>query len=218
MTNIPTYIKIHGIKRKAVHQRSFQEGEQMMKQKKGIIISLLFIFTVGILCGYLAANSVGTKEKPVSDNQETPICDNNEFADIQKKELSIDPDFFEVDALKYNHNHLNTKIHLTEKGRLYNATELFSTEYTVSVTLVNNQFDEPYLFFDNIVWDINEDLNIDLVIDTKEINDKDMLSDFNKQLELMKSGKEHNIMYRVEVVSQLNPNNTMRTIGMLYEK
>lgn len=107
---------------------------------------------------------------------------------------------------------------MTEKGRLYNATELFSTEYTVSVTLVNNQFDEPYLFFDNIVWDINEDLNIDLVTDTKEINDKDMLSDFNKQLELMKSGKEHNIMYRVEVVSQLNPNNTMRTIGILYEK
>lgn len=182
----------------------------MMKQKKWIIVSFIGVFTIGILCGYLAAKGTINKEVQTSENKE--------FTNIQKKELSIYPDFFEVDSLKYSNSHLNTKIHLNEKGKLYNATELFSSKYNISVFLINNQSDEPYMIFDDIVWDINEDLNVDLIIDPNEIKDKDMLSDFNKQLKIMKSGADHNITYRVEVVPQNNPNNTMKTIGMLYEK
>ena len=182
-----------------------------MKQKNWRIVSLPGVFVIGILCGYLISKSTINKTA-AGKKPET------EFVDIQKNELSIYPDFFDVDSLVYNNDHLTTKIKLTEKGKLYNTTNLFSNQYTVTVALINNESEEPYIIFDEIIWDINKDLNVDVAIDLNEITDKGVLADFNKQLNEMKNGSDHNIQYNIEVVPKNNPNNIMRTIGMLHEK
>lgn len=73
-----------------------------------------------------------------------------EFSDVQKNELSIYRDFYEVDDLKYDNGHLNTKIYLNDKGELYNRTQLFTQRYNVTISLKNNQTDEVYISFDKL--------------------------------------------------------------------
>lgn len=73
-----------------------------------------------------------------------------EFSDVQKNELSIYRDFYEVDDLKYDNGHLNTKIYLNDKVELYNRTQLFTQRYNVTISLKNNQTDEVYISFDKL--------------------------------------------------------------------
>ncbi len=70
-----------------------------MKQINWKIVSLLGVFVIGILCGYLISKS--TINKTAADKKPE-----TEFVDIQKNELSIYPDFFDVDSLVYNNDHL----------------------------------------------------------------------------------------------------------------
>ena len=90
--------------------------------------------------------------------------------------------------------------------------------YKVNISLINNQSDEIYVVFDEIDWNINETLNINLKINEEEIKDKSKLSDLEKQLEKMENNQTHEIMYCVEVVPENNSQNIMRTIGMLNTK
>lgn len=158
-----------------------------------------------MICGYTA-------------NQAISHSNSIEFKDVQKNELSIYSDFFNVDDLIYTNNHLNTKIYLNEKGKIYNSTDLFTKNYKVNVSLIDNQSDEAYIIFDEINWNINEDLSIDFNMNEEKINDKMISSDFENQLNQMQNKKSHNIMYRIEIMPENNSQNIMRTIGMLHAK
>ncbi|UTY39612.1 hypothetical protein NMU03_01920 [Allocoprobacillus halotolerans] len=177
----------------------------MGKQKRKFIILLCIIYLFGTACGYITSR--------ISQSNNTL-----EFVDVQKNELSIYYDFFDIDDLVYVKDHLNTKIYLNEKGDLYNRTNLFLQNYKVNISLINNQSDEIYVVFDEIDWNINETLNINLKINEEEIKDKSKLSDLEKQLEKMENNQTHEIMYCVEVVPENNSQNIMRTIGMLNTK
>ncbi len=178
----------------------------MTKHIQRTIILFVCTFIVGTLGGYLLSESRSNKE---------PVI---ELVDIPKKELNIDPDFLEVEPLIYDDGHLKTKIHLNEKGSIYNATELFSTQYTIKISLINNQFENPYLTLDDINWNIEYILDIDEALDLNKITDKDMQKDFNKQLEAMKKGEEHEITYRIEVYSKADGNRIAGYLGGLHEK
>ena len=178
----------------------------MTKQIQRTMILFVSTFIIGSLGGYLLSESSSNKE---------PVI---ETVDIPKKELNIDPDFLEVDPLVYDDSHLKTKVQLNDKGSIYNATELFSTQYTIKISLVNNQFENPYLTLDDINWNIEDILDIDADLDLNKITDKEMQKDFNKQLEAMKKGEEHEITYRIEVYSKVDGNRIAGYLGGLYEK
>lgn len=178
----------------------------MTKHLQRTIILFVCTFIVGTLGGYLLSESNSNKE---------PVI---ESVDIPKKELNIDPDFLEADPLVYDDGHLKTKIYLNEKGSIYNATELFSTQYTIKISLINNQFENPYLTLDDINWNIEYILDIDAALDLNKITDKEMQKDFNKQLEAMKKGEEHEITYRIEVYSKADGNRIAGYLGGLHEK
>lgn len=185
----------------------------MMKQKKLGIVVMVCVFVFGILCGYLISGSMNNQTPAVTKEPTTDVYD------APKHELSIYPNFYEAEPMVYENGHVKTKIHLNEKGLIYNATELFVSDYTVTISLVNNQADVPYITFNTLNWDINEDLEVDLTIDVNEITDENELSDFNKQIKTMQKGLDHNITYRIEVIPKNNPNNyNMRINGTLHEK
>lgn len=160
------------------------------------------LFLIGNLSGY-AITKNNTNQK------------NIEYSNVPQTELSIYPYFFEVDSLKYKNNHLHSSVYLTEKGEIYNKTNLFTREYDITVSLINNDTEEAFAVFDKANWNINKDINIDINIASNQIKDETVLLELNKQLERMKKNEEHNIKYCIEIIPQNNADNIMRTIGIL---
>lgn len=178
----------------------------MILQRKQTVILLICTFIIGNLCGYFISDNTKKQGSEI------------EFSDVQKHELNIDADFFEIDPLVYDKGHLKTKVHLNGKGMLYTNTQLFAQNYIVTVELIDNTNGEPYFISDEIPWDINQELSLDVVVDANQIVDQYVLSDFNKQIEKMKEGEEHHIMYHVEVVSANKVVHISDLNGMLYVK
>ncbi len=181
----------------------------MKKNKSILIISLIGTFMIGGFIGFYVSDQMGNKTAPVIIKPKT------EINSVYEKELNIDSEFIHMDPLVYDDDHLKTKIYLNEKGKAYNSTELYSSSYTVTISLYNMQYKEPYFVIDEFDWDINEDLVIDAPIDSELITDKDKLSDYKLQLEKLKKGEDHKIHYHIEVLSSKDGKNVADVNGTL---
>ena len=181
----------------------------MKKTKSILIISLIGTFMIGGFIGFYVSDQMGNKTAPVIIKPKT------EINSVYEQQLKIDSDFIHMDPLVYDDDHLKTKIYLNEKGKAYNSTELYSSSYTVTISLYNMQYEETYFVIDEFDWDINEDLVIDAPIDSELITDKDKLSDYKLQLEKLKKGEDHKIHYHIEVLSSKDGKNVADVNGTL---
>ncbi len=171
------------------------------------IILLLLSLLVGYNAGVLSHNNM-------SNNETGEI---NVSPNVPKNKLSITSDFYTVEIPKYDYANqsINMNMKLNNTGYSYIATSLFIEDYTVKITLKNNETGEEYYISDEYIWNVNKEFNIDDIIDFKEIKDKDILKVFEYHLGRLQDKKEHNIQYVIEVYSQINQYNVMRFVGML---
>lgn len=173
----------------------------------------IIILVVSLVVGY----SIGVQSKDTNNKQDNNINEIDVYQNVPKNELSITSDFYKVEIPKYDHENQSLKmnVQLNQIGRIYLLTSLFTENYTVNITLKNNETDEEYYVSDDYTWNINEEFNIEDVVDFKEIKDKDLLKAFEYQLNRLTDKKEHNIQYVIEVYPQINQFNVMRFVGML---
>lgn len=178
----------------------------MNKQNKITIIGIVCAFIIGGIGGYMIADNKA--KQPIS-------LDNS---NIEKYRLALKRDAFETDDIVYKDGNLITKLYLTDEGTEYLKTQLFDKNYNVTVRLINNNTDEDnneYLTSEVIKWNVEKPLDIKMLIDSSQIKDKDILSDFNAQLNKMKKGQEHHIQYQIELASVSEPDYLVRWSGML---
>lgn len=179
----------------------------MNKQNNITIIGIVCAFIIGGIGGYM-----------IGDNKaKQPISLEN--SNIEKYQLALKSDAFETDDVVYKDGYLETKLYLNDEGIEYLKTQLFEQNYNVTVRLINNntdEYDRDYLTSEVIKWNVEKPLDIKMLIDTNQIKDKDILSDFNAQLNKMKKGQEHHIQYQIELIPVSDPDYSVRWNGILY--
>ena len=191
-----------------VNMTVIQKRQSNMK-KYIYVIFLVVALVVGYNAGLLSQNT--------NDKQNNNINEVDVYPNVPKNKLSITSDFYTVEIPKYDYEikSLKMNIQLNSTGKQYLFTSLFTENYTVNITLKNNETGEEYYVSKDYTWNINEVFNIEDVVDFKEIKDKDLLKAFEYQLNRLTDKKEHNIQYVIEVYPQINQYNVMRFVGML---